>query len=218
MQAYKTALLLILTFISSSLIASALEAENNRVLDSTSPFIDYNLCNSALDYKSCTNTIQPVCAYIKNCQLGVCAKTVINACRACSDSTVQAYINGTCESLKQKCDPTNRPQICFGLFKPVCAISSNCYGTECTATKSNQCFACHTNGADYTLPGDCPPKANDEEAFCDASNRPQSCSRQHKPVCGYKQNCIGMACASTFNNACLACAQTTTDYYIQGEC
>jgi hypothetical protein len=53
---------------------------------------------------------------------------------------------------------------------------------------------------------------------CDPNNRPEVCTLQYAPVCGYIHNCEGGACTSTFGNDCSACADSTVDGWVDGAC
>ena len=53
---------------------------------------------------------------------------------------------------------------------------------------------------------------------CGPNNRPEVCTLEFAPVCGYIHNCEGGACTSTFSNDCAACADPTVDGYVNGTC
>lgn len=53
---------------------------------------------------------------------------------------------------------------------------------------------------------------------CDPNNRPQTCTAENAPVCGYIHDCEGGACTNTFANNCSACAEDNVDGYVEGSC
>ena len=183
-------------------------------------FAHYTLCNANTRPRKCSGKLQSVCAYIKNCIGGSCTKTVPNACSACADKSVQGYFDGACKDIETKCVHIKERTMCMSLYFPVCALALNCQGPDCSRTEANSCYACNTNGVDLYLPGQCPPKPEDDDkiAYCDSENRAQACSRIAKPVCGVKADCFGNYCRKSFSNACRACASSEINYYVEGDC
>lgn len=56
---------------------------------------------------------------------------------------------------------------------------------------------------------------------CPRGRRPQICTMEYKPHCGWYNNniqCIRYPCAKTYSNACSACADRNVDYVTDGPC
>lgn len=49
-------------------------------------------------------------------------------------------------------------------------------------------------------------------------SRPQFCTREYRPVCGYGTDSAGMLQAQTYGNACSACADKVIKGYIKDVC
>ena len=53
---------------------------------------------------------------------------------------------------------------------------------------------------------------------CDPNNRPEVCTLEYAPVCGYIHECEGGACTATFGNGCEACSLDYVEGYVNGTC
>ncbi|MBS3109792.1 hypothetical protein J4227_04660 [Candidatus Woesearchaeota archaeon] len=56
---------------------------------------------------------------------------------------------------------------------------------------------------------------------CDATDRPEACTLEYVPVCGwFNENiiCAKYPCAMEYGNKCMACADENVGYYTEGEC
>jgi len=45
--------------------------------------------------------------------------------------------------------------VCPDIYSPVCGYLTNCVGSDCSQTYSNDCYACIDNNVDYHIPGEC---------------------------------------------------------------
>lgn len=85
-------------------------------------------------------------------------------------------------------------------------------------------MACSEEKTLFVAPGSCDsyPK---EAIFCHPNShlRMVMCPFIHNPVCGVmfsneNFSCDSKYCASTFENACLACTRSAVGYYVPGDC
>jgi hypothetical protein len=80
-------------------------------------------------------------------------------------------------------------------------------------------------GCEYTFPSEetpsMPPAPGKLQAIDCSESRPEACTKEYMPVCGwYNQEiqCIQYPCAETYGNKCTACADEKVAYYTEGEC
>jgi len=75
-------------------------------------------------------------------------------------------------------------------------------------------------GSDNEEETETPPINPGADSFnaCDPNNRPEVCTLEYAPVCGYIHECEGGSCTSTFGNDCTACANSNVDGYVNGAC
>jgi hypothetical protein len=69
--------------------------------------------------------------------------------------------------------------------------------------------------------GECNTTFNVDKATKCADARPQICTMDYNPVCGYFSEdikCIKYPCASTYSNGCGACSDPKVAYFEKGEC
>jgi len=101
---------------------------------------------------------------------------------------------------------------------------------KCTLIK----FMCEKNrvpffdndgcGCEYRFPENSvsmPPVPGKLQAIDCTEPRPEACTMEYMPVCGwYSQDiqCIRYPCADTYGNKCAACADGKVAYYTDGEC
>jgi len=58
----------------------------------------------------------------------------------------------------------------------------------------------------------------DSFTACDPNNRPEACTKEYVPVCGYVRRCAGGNCTATFGNSCSACSHAAIEGYVNGTC
>jgi len=96
--------------------------------------------------------------------------------------------------------------------------------TSYTKSKSFSKKSYHTskgNGGNGGGSGTTPPvnPGADSYTACDPNNRPEVCTLEYAPVCGYINNCQGgESCTSTFGNGCGACGNANVAGYVNGAC
>jgi hypothetical protein len=70
-------------------------------------------------------------------------------------------------------------------------------------------------------PPSMPPAPGKLQAIDCPAERPQACTKEYVPVCGwYSQDiqCIKYPCANVYGNKCMACADSQVAYYTEGQC
>ena len=109
----------------------------------------------------CPALYSPVCALALNCQGPDCTRTASNSCSVCNIDGVDRYLPGQCPPKPEDsdkiayCDSSSRPQICTLIYKPVCGVKTNCFGSNCRKPFSNACRACSSSQISYYVDGDC---------------------------------------------------------------
>ena len=159
---------------------------------------------------------EPVCGIRKDYRNKVQTQTFDNYCKACQNSKYPWYQAGVCKDDRKYCD-ARRPTVCNAQYKPVCAhFTLSDFGSVYT-TASNSCEACSDRSVDYYTDGEC-GEARNEQTYCLPNNRPDICTLEYNPVCGFYQQKDGSIAHKVVGNACSACADPTILYHIPGPC
>lgn len=131
--------------------------------------------------------------------------------RLCADGSVVVKTLPTCEfapcpNSTSKCDYTIDTKKYVGKSLD-----------ECQRIK----FVCEINSEYFSDECGCGCIKNDAKNYCDQNKRPDMCTLEYMPVCGwFSENikCIKYPCASTFGNKCQACSAANVAYWTKGEC
>jgi len=162
-----------------------------------------------------TKIYEPVCGLRQN-RKKVTTRTFDNYCKACQNKRFPYYQNGPCEDDRHICEKP-RPEICTTEFNPVCAHFSTNDVFSAFTTASNGCEACRDPSVDYYTDGPCGP-SRDEATYCLPNNRPDICTLEYNPVCGFFRQEDGSLGHRIEGNPCGACAQSDIIYYLPGPC
>ncbi len=138
--------------------------------------------------------------------------------KLCPDGSAVGRVAPNCEfapcpqSNNSGCN-YNNPDKTYIKQEKNCVINFLC--VRGTRGFSDEC-GCGCEKINETIPID-----TGNKTYCPPGERPQACTLEYAPVCGWFNEsikCIKEPCAGTYGNKCQACANPSVEYWTEGEC
>lgn len=161
---------------------------------------------------------EPVCGFRKGCTHGDCTTTFDNVCQACKNSKYPWYQTGVCADDRNSCTDKKAVQKA-SKTAAVCAFFDTADGgVDQHTTVDNAKDACTDSAVKFYTTEECPGLSRGNSTYCLPHSRPDICTLEYNPVCGFYLDKSGALQHKVMPSPCSACADSSIIYHQPGPC